>query len=131
LDKKKGDLQTYRPTSTRPGFRLVCQVAADKKWDMVHIDIRATFLQCENYDHSRQVIYQLPPEARYAKHIAGRLRKPAYGLDGAPRKWWNVLDESLRIYGLVPTRADRCCYVLYGPEESFSGGPLVWAEVRT
>ena len=32
----------------------------------------------------------------------------------APRRWWNRIDRSLRSYGLVPTRADRCCYVKYG-----------------
>ena len=25
----------------------------------------------------------------------------------------NILDKALRSYGMVPTRADRCCYVLY------------------
>ena len=29
------------------------------------------------------------------------------------RRWWNILDKALRTYGMVPTRADRCCYVLY------------------
>ena len=26
---------------------------------------------------------------------------------------WNILDKALRSYGMVPTRVDRCCYVLY------------------
>ena len=30
-----------------------------------------------------------------------------------PQRWWNILDKALRSYGMVPTRADRCCYVLY------------------
>ena len=53
--------------------------------------------------HQKQVI----------RHIAARLKKPAYGMNDAPRRWWNILDKALRSYGMVPTRADRCCYVLY------------------
>ena len=29
------------------------------------------------------------------------------------RRWWNILDKALCGYGMVPTRADRCCYVWY------------------
>ena len=56
---------------------------------------------------------QLPPEAGLPDYIGARLKKFAYGLNDAPRLWWNKLDRKLRGYGLVPTRADRCCYVLY------------------
>ena len=66
----------------------------------------------ESYDISRNVICQLPPEAGYPAHIGARLKIPANGLNDAPRRWWNRLDTSLRSYGLIPTRADRCCYVL-------------------
>jgi hypothetical protein len=41
------------------------------------------------------------------------MKKPAYGLNDAPRRWWNIVDEKLRSYHLQPTRADRRCYVLY------------------
>ena len=39
--------------------------------------------------------------------------RPVYGLNDAPRRWWNRLDNSLRSWGFEPTRADRCTYVLY------------------
>ena len=84
---------------------------------MTHIDLRTAFLQGEAYDSSREVVCQLPPEAGYPPYWGGRLIKPAYGLNDAPRKWWNRLDKSLRSYGLIPTRADRCCYVLYEDEK--------------
>ena len=45
-----------------------------------------------------------------------KTEKPAYGMADAPRRWWNVLDGALRRYGMVPTRADRCCYVLCTPK---------------
>ena len=45
------------------------------------------------------------------------MKKSAYGLNDAPRLWWNKLDRALRTMGLVPTRADRCCYVLYSKKK--------------
>ena len=60
---------------------------------------------------SRHVICQIPPEAGYPDHIGARLKIPAYGLNDAPRRWWNRPDTSLRGYGMIPTKADNCCYV--------------------
>ena len=52
----------------------------------------------------------------YPPQIGARMKKPAYGLNDAPRRWWNILDSALRSYRLVPTRADRCTYVYYGKQ---------------
>ena len=41
------------------------------------------------------------------------MKKRAYGLNDAPRRWFNVVDASLRSYGCEPTRGDRCTYVTY------------------
>ena len=63
------------------------------------------------------VVCQLPSEAGHPPYIAARLKKPAYGMNDDSRRWWNILDKARRSYGMVPTRADRCCYVLY-PSQS-------------
>ena len=39
-DRQVWDLQTDSPTSTRPGFRLQCQIAANRQWDITHIDLK-------------------------------------------------------------------------------------------
>ena len=80
------------------------------------MDLKTAFLQGEAYDQSRDIICQIPPEMGYPPHIGARMKKPAYGLNDAPRRWWNILDSALRSYGLVPTRADRCTYVYYGKQ---------------
>ena len=114
-DSQKFEQQTDSPTASRPGFRLTCQLAANKKWQPRHIDLKTAFLQGEEYDNTRDVICQLPPEAGYPPYIGARLVKPAYGMNDAPRRWWNKLDGKLRSYGMVPARADRCVYVHYKP----------------
>ena len=39
-DKQKDDQQTHSSASTRPGFRMSCQMAASKSWDLFHIDLK-------------------------------------------------------------------------------------------
>ena len=112
-DKQKDHLQTDYPASTRPGFRMGCQMAANRSCDIFHIDLKTALLQGQSYDVNRDVVCQLPPEAGHPPNIAARLKKLAYGMNDAPRRWWNILDKALRTYGMIPTRADRCCYVLY------------------
>ena len=44
-EKQKEYLQIDFPASTRPGFRMSCQMAASKGWDLFHIDLKTAFLQ--------------------------------------------------------------------------------------
>lgn len=115
-DQQIWNLQTDSPTSTRPGFRLQCQVAANNKWDLTHIDLKTAFLQGEYFDDNRSIVCQIPKEAGYPPYMAARLKRAAYGLNDAPRLWWNRLDKVLQVYGLDTARADRCCYVRYKPK---------------
>eukprot|EP00975_Prorocentrum_lima_P025436 5344051-Prorocentrum_lima.AAC.1 len=62
--------------------------------------------------------------------MGARLKGAAYGLNDAPPLWWNRLGNILRPRGLVPTRADRCCHVLYAASwaaNSAISGPSIWA----
>ena len=115
-DKQKNDQQTDSPAASRSGFRLAIQAAANKGWNIFHMDLKTAFLQGEAYDQNRDIICQIPPEMGYPPHIGARMKKPAYGLNDAPRRWWNVLGSALHSYGLAPTRADRCTYVYYGKQ---------------
>ena len=69
-------------------------------------------------DETRDIICEIPKECGYPPHIGARMKKSAYGLNDAPRRWWQVVDKALLSYGLVPTRADRCTYILYGEKKS-------------
>eukprot|EP00971_Amphidinium_carterae_P140970 2793198-Amphidinium_carterae.1 len=98
-DKKKDSVQKDSPTSTRPGLRLVCQTIASSSWRFGHVDLKTAFLQGESYsefDRDMVIFCQLPPEAGYPTYIVARLKKPAYGMNDAPRKWWNHIDGCSR-----------------------------------
>jgi len=119
-EQQKWDQQTDSPTCTRPGFRLTCQKAADKCWSVSHMDLKTAFLQGDEYDNCRGVVCQLPPECGLPPHMAARVKEPAHGMNDATRRRWNKIESSLRSYGTVPTRADRCCYVLYDKPQAAS-----------
>ena len=69
-DKQKDYQQTDSPASTRPGFRMSCQMAANKGWDLFHIDLKTAFLQGQSYDVNRDVVCQLPPESGHPPYIS-------------------------------------------------------------
>ena len=110
--------QVDSPTATRPAFRSTCQVAANREWDLCHIDLKTAFLQGEKFNSERDIIAQCPPEAGQPWYMGARLLRSAYGLKDAPRLWWNKLDKTFRELGMTPVRADRCCYVLYGDQQA-------------
>ena len=112
-DKQKDEQQKDSPAASRPGFRMACQAAANNRWDIIHIDLKTAFLQGESYDSSRNIICELPKELGQPWYMVAKMKKPAYGLNDAPRRWFNVVDSHLRSAGCVPTRGDRCTYVLY------------------
>ena len=85
-------------------------MAASRGWNLFQIDLKTAFLQGQSFDVNRDVVCQLPPEQGHPPKIAVRLKKTAFGMNDAPRRWWNVLDKALCSYGMVPAGADRCCY---------------------
>ena len=93
------------------------------------MDLKTAFLQGEVYDESRDIICQIPPEYGYPPHIGACMKKSAYGLNDAPRRWWQIVDKALLSYDLVPTRADRCTYTLY--DKTFPRKSLPKAETNT
>ena len=96
---------------------------------MFHLDLKTAFLQGKTYDlGTRSVVAQLPPAIGLPPWLVGICLRPVYGLNDAPRRWWNRLDRFLRSIGLEPTRADRCTYVAYEGIESGKQAKLAQEE---
>ena len=79
----------------------------------MHIDLKTASLQGEAYDQTPSVACQLPPGIGYPSHIGAKLKKAAFCMNDAPRRWWDILDKALESYGMILIRADRCCCVSY------------------
>ena len=97
-DKQKDTQRTDSPAASRAGFRCATQLAANKSGIYIfHMDLKTAFLQGEAYDESRDIICQIPPEYGYPPYMGARLKKPGYGLNDAPRRWWQIIDGALLI----------------------------------
>ena len=70
-------------------------MAASKRWNLFHIDLKTAFLQGQSYDVNFGVVCQLPPEAGRPPYIAAGLKKPAHGVNDATRHWWNITRHSV------------------------------------
>ena len=53
-------------------------------------------------------------------YMVARMKKPAYGLNDAPRRWLNIVDKELRSCECVPTRGDRWTYVFYFKQQKLA-----------
>ena len=116
-DKQKEYQQTDSPASTRPGFSDELPDGSQQKFGtFFHIDLKTAVLQGQSLYGNLDVVCQFSPEAGHPPYIAARLKKPTYDMNDAPRRWWDILDKAPCCYGMVLTRADRCCYVLYSTQ---------------
>ena len=114
---QKDDQQKDSPAASWPAFRMACQAAANNHWDVIHIELKTAFLQGESCGKSRNIIREQPQESAQPWYTVARMKKPAYGLNDAPTRWFNVVDKQLRYWGCTPTRGDRCTYVLYSKHD--------------
>ena len=73
---------------------LVLAVAASKRWEVHHIDVKSAFL----HGDLKEGIYMKQPEG-YIKDssLVFKLRKYLYGLKQAPRAWNSKMDSFLML----------------------------------
>ena len=60
-DKQKEYQQTDPLASTRPGFRMSCQMAASESWNICHIDLKTATFGGQSYIVNRDTVCQFLP----------------------------------------------------------------------
>eukprot|EP00971_Amphidinium_carterae_P308031 6121589-Amphidinium_carterae.1 len=112
-DRQKDALVTSAFTASRMSQRVITSLAALNQWPMISLDISTAFLQGDSYEDKehRMICIKIPAWLlvylqRYEQFQdynprihAVRLRKPAYGLVDAPRRWYAVLRKELETAG--------------------------------
>ena len=101
--EEEQDFRTDSPTCSREGIRLFLSTAAANNWKIHSMDVKGAFLQGKELD--RQVLIRPPREAATSK--LWLLRKCAYGLADAPRRWYLRIREELVTLGAVPSKLDN------------------------
>ena len=88
------------PTLRSDSLRMIFQLAADQDQDIWAWDLKAAFLQGLYYDEESDLVYWNPPPL-FRKYFGMKENevcvaiKSIYGLNDAPRKWYERLAEML------------------------------------
>jgi hypothetical protein len=105
--------ETWSPVAKLSTIRVVLTLTAIYDWELHQADAFTAFLQSE----VKEVLYVKQPQGYQKRGANGKvlvckLRKSLYGIKQASRNWHVVIDKWLREYGLVPSKADPCLYVM-------------------
>lgn len=105
--------ETYAPVARISSIRTVLAIAAKEDFELINMDVDTAFLQSPVEE---EVYVSQPPgyERRgpNGEELVCKLSKSLYGLKQAPRNWNRTIDDWLRQYGLEPSKADACVYIL-------------------
>eukprot|EP00253_Pinus_taeda_P016540 PITA_16540 len=90
-------------------IQLVLAIAASRKWEVHHMDVKSAFL----HGDLKEEIYMEQPQG-YIRNssLICRLKKSLYGLKQAPRAWYAKMDSSLLSIGFIRCKSDPNVYLL-------------------
>ncbi|KAK4327467.1 hypothetical protein Pmani_002131 [Petrolisthes manimaculis] len=103
--------RTDSPTGGKEILRVFLSILACKNWKCNSIDIKAAFLQGENFQ--RDVYLKPPPEAENVDKVLWKLNKCVYGLNDASRVWYFTVRTFLLKLGCVQLKADPAGFYWY------------------
>ena len=102
--------EVYAPVVRFETIRILISLAALKKWQIHHLDVKSAFLNGE----IREVIHMKQPEGFLVKGKEGhvlRLKKALYGLKQAPRGWYFKLHSCLISLGFIKSNHEPSLYL--------------------
>ena len=102
--------EVYAPVVRFETIRLLIALAALKKWQLHHLDVKSAFLNGE----ISEIVYVRQPEGFLVKGKEGhvlRLKKALYGLKQAPRAWYFKLYSCLISLGFIKSNYEPSLYL--------------------
>ena len=73
------------PTVDRISNKILYTIAGNESWAIESIDVTSAFLQGEELDRS---LFVIPPKEANMPGLLWKMKKAAYGLYDASRRWW-------------------------------------------
>lgn len=101
--------EVFAPVARLDTIRLIIALAAQRNWEIHHLDVKSAFLNGELSEE----VYVSQPEGFVVKgkeHKVYKLSKALYGLRQAPRAWNIRLDKSLKSIGFERCSHDQAVY---------------------
>ena len=96
------------PTCSRQALRLVLSTASTLDWDIKSLDIKSAFLQGKKITRE---VYVMPPKDIREDNKVWKLKRCLYGLNDAPREWYNKLSEKLVNLGGQVSLFDKALFM--------------------
>ena len=112
------NLQKDSPTCCRESLRLVLMTSATMKWILHSIDITAAFLQGGLIERK---VFLKPPADVCSSDTVWLLKRCIYGLNDAPRSWYNRVREVLVGLGAIVSSFDNALFLWYDSSGNLMG----------
>ena len=96
--------QSDSPTMLRESMKLFFAVAANERFKLRSMDIRAAFLQAKELDRD---VFMVPPKDVKKESALWKFKKPLYGLNDASRKFWLRVKKIFKEIGLRKLDGDE------------------------
>ena len=109
FEENNKNLRKDSPTCSREGLSMVYLSAVTYSWKLESLDFTSAFLQGEAIDRN---IFLRPPKDICGKNEVWALQKCLYGLNDAPRSWYNNVKKALLTLG--------------GKQSLFDGALFIW-----
>ena len=115
-DEGAGDYRNDSPTLSKVAFFLLLTWICSMNWHMGKVDVSGAFLQGEEME--RVVWLEFPKNLIKmglidAERRFRRICKAIYGLNMAPRQWYDRLCRILQEIGMVKSLLDPCLFFLF------------------
>ena len=110
--------RTDSPTCSKHALRTVMMTASTNRWKINSIDVASAFLQGNRINRE---VYLRPPSDVCSKEHVWRLKRCIYGLNDAPREWYNKVTEELILLGAVRSKLDNAMFMWYNDKNEVIG----------
>ena len=94
--------ETFAPVARMDSIGVVLDIAASKRWELHHMDMKSAFL---HGDLDEEIYMKKCEGFTDDPSLVCKLRKSLYGLKQAPREWYSKMDAFL-----ISQKFERCKY---------------------
>ena len=95
---------TYAPVCRLQSIRMDLDMAAEKNWEVIQVDVNTAFLYASLEEEEKVLVEIAPGFVQFTKdgvRYVIDLQKSLYGLAQSPRNWWKTIDPKVIEIGLV------------------------------
>ena len=118
FEEDSSQMKIDSPTCSKQSLRMLFLTAATKRWAIKSIDIASAFLQGNAIERE---VYLRPPKEYAVEGQVWKLNRCIYGLNDAPRSWYDRVKQVLIDLGGKKSKYDNALFCWYTEEGSLEG----------